>query len=296
MKILSGIYWNVILLTLELVLKSNCITTSRNSTRINDRRGLLPSLAADNSEFALGAIIERVPDSFDLFATIFLLRHKMLNSKTTVYSQNGHRIRSEKIYCKMSHTEDGPYYTAEGEFVTSDLAPEYEGDVHLEILRCKMEDTERAYMSLARSSEELHIELFRGRFPLLQFRIPWRIRRTGYMLSEQDEGTANSRFDAWKGFDNEFPGLWAPDRMHLCVAGGWDVFPTRRTLPSLLEFLQHHILLKIDHIFTAASFKWSSPQMSLLINVLGSFIDDKLVSLTTYADNDLNELRRSTNC
>jgi hypothetical protein len=320
--------WIVILVTVELILKFKCISSgwesldsngynassgitlqlvaseknlsftsiipSRNSTGINNRNGPLPSFAEDYSE--LGAVIERVPDSFDLFATVFLLRHTLLDSKTTAYFPNGLRNTSEKIYCRVSHTKDGPYYAVEGNFVKSELSFEHEGDVHVEILRCKMEDTEKAYMSLAGSSEELGIELFRGRDSLLQFRIPWRTRKTGYMLSEPEQGMVNSRFNAWKGFDKQSPGLWAPDRMHLCVAGGWDVLPIRRTLSSLLEFLQHHILLEIDHIFTATIFEWSSPHMSVLRNVLGSFIDDELVSLTSYANNDFNELKRFTNC
>jgi hypothetical protein len=322
--------WIVILVTVELALKFKCISSGRESfdsngynassgitlqlvaseknlsftfmipprniTGINDRNGPLPSFAEDYSEYVLGAVIERVPDSFDLFATVFLLRHTLLDSKTSAYFPNGLRRTSEKIYCRVSHTKDSPYYDVEGKFVKSALSPEYEGDMHVEILRCKMEDTEKAYMSLAGSSEALGIELLRGRDSLLQFRIPWRTRKTGYMLSEQEQGKVHSRFNAWKGFDKQSPGLWAPDRMHLCVAGGWDVLPIRRTLSSLLEFLQHHILLEIDHIFTAAIFEWSSQHMSVLRNVLGSFIDDELVSLTSYADNDFSELKRFTNC
>ena len=38
----------------------------------------LPALASDSTDYAIGALIERVPDSFELFLTTFFLSRYML--------------------------------------------------------------------------------------------------------------------------------------------------------------------------------------------------------------------------
>jgi hypothetical protein len=294
----------------EVIHDDNNVDTADGPTTYSS----LPRFADDNSEYALGAIIERVSDSFDLFTTVFLLSHsiplrqfsypgntptkgatvvqpwKKLISKfqTTVYHPNGVRKSTSKISCKISHGVGGAFYMVEGEFVPRDQFTNFEGDVPLDILRCKMQDTEKAYLNLARSGESAHIEIFRGSASVMRFEIPWRSRRAGYMLSEPPDHSL-STFDAWKGFNNGTPGVWTHDKIHLC-ASGWNYEPTKTTLPSLLEFLQHHILQGVDHIFTTSMFKWQSPRSQLLERVMSSFIEDGHLSLNTHAGHGMDGL------
>lgn len=268
----------------------------------------LPNFSVDYSDYALGAMIERVSDSYDLFATVFFLCHTLLEPKVgltaqtvekvnaevydvwkkaishfeaTKYTISGMRVTPPAFYCNISHTADGPYYLVEGVFVPNRLTPDINANRRLDILRCKMEDTEKAYMNLAGSSQELHIQILRGDFSMMRFRIPWGIRKTGFMLSEPADKVV-TRFDPWKGFNKSKPGEWTSDKMHMCVPG-WEDQPTKTTLPLFLEWFQHHILLGVDHIFSAVTFGWESKHMHTISRALSSFIDDGLVSITSHS-------------
>ena len=285
-----------------------------DTVEVTKTDGSLPRFADDSSEYALGAIIERVSDSFDLFTAVFLLSHRiprrqfsipdntptkaaavvqlwkklLTKSQATNYFPNGVRKATSKFSCKISHGVDGSFYMVEGEFVPRDQFTNFEGDLPLDILRCKMQDTEKAYMNLARSDKSLQVEIYRGSTSVMRFAIPWHSRRAGYMLTEPP-GHSLSIFDAWKGFNNQTPGVWTHDKVHLC-ASGWNYEPTKTTLPSLLEFIQHHIFQGVDHIFTTSIFKWQSSRSQLLERVMSSFIGDGHLSLNTHAGHGMDGL------
>lgn len=272
----------------------------------------LPSFANDYSEYALGAVIERVSSSFDLFMTVFFLGHNiaqfsspdynlirgatavqiwkkgLAKFKSTLYFPNGIRKTSSKIYCKISHTINGQSYIVEGQFVPRPTTLNFIGDIPLDILRCKMQDSKTAYMDLARSSEIMYVEILRDSVSILRFEIPWHSRKAGYMLSEPP-GHNISRFDAWKGFNKNTPGLWTHDLIYL-LTSGWNYEPTKTTLPSLLEFIQHHILQGVDHIFTTSVYTWQSRYSRTLERVMNSFIEEGHVSLHTYAGHGMDGL------
>jgi hypothetical protein len=66
----------------------------------------------------------------------------------------------------------------------------------LDILRCRMEDSEYAYRFLAKSPDaSVYVEILRGETSLINFTVPWDTRRTGYLMSSPPSA---SRFDAWK--------------------------------------------------------------------------------------------------
>ena len=155
------------------------------SRRFEQSEVRLPNFAVDFSDYVLGAMIERTSDSFDLYATVFMLCHdivlpkKGLSSETgqtispevhhvwkraiktfgeTVYNEMGVRKTPTPFYCNISHTEGGPYYVVEGSFVPNSLTSDSNDNKRLDILRCKMEDTESAYMNLAGTSQEMRID------------------------------------------------------------------------------------------------------------------------------------------
>jgi hypothetical protein len=287
------------------------------SSRPHEDEIELPNFAVDYSDYAMGAMIERVSDSYDLYTTVFFLCHTLLEPKerfsarsgekvsaevydvwkiamrhfeVTEYAVNGVRVVPPAFYCNISHTADGPYYLVEGIFVPNKLTPDSNANKRSDILRCKMEDTEKAYMDLAGSSHELRVEILRGDFSLMRFRIPWGIRKTGYMLSEPANQVV-TRFDPWKGFNRSTPGIWTHDKMHMCVPG-WEDEPSKANLPILLEWIQHHILLGVDHIFSAMTFSWESKHMHSMRKILGSFIDDGLVSITSHSGDGIDGVYR----
>lgn len=287
------------------------------STRPHEYEVDLPNFAVDYSDYAMGAMIERVSDSYDLYTTVFFLCHTLLEPKVglaaqsvekvsaevydvwkkamnhfeaTKYARNGVRVVPPTFYCNISHTADGPYYLVEGIFVPNKLTPDSNANKRSDILRCKMEDTEKAYMDLAGSTHELRVEVLRGNFSMMRFRIPWGIRKTGYMLSEPADQVV-TRFDPWKGFNRSTPGEWTSDRMHMCVPG-WEDEPSKATLPHFLEWIQHHILLGVDHIFSASIFSWKSNHMHTINRALSSFIDDGLVSLTSHSGDGIDGVYR----
>jgi hypothetical protein len=263
----------------------------------------LPSFSRNNEEYAVGAIIERVSDSFDLYATVFLLGHQLKlplddRLKNSLPSPSwpsalsslgrGERSGASNFTCRIRHKDGGSYYTVEGEFVPKGITSNSEGELHLDILRCKMQDTERAYMELAGSSEELEIEIFEDTSPLIRFMVPW-VSRTTANGRFGNAANFDSTLSAWKGFNRSAPGVWSNDRLHLCVPE-WGDSPNKVTLPPLLEFLQHHLLLGVDHIFM--SFRPEENEDFFLWNYLDSFISEGSVTVNTMTDYGLDGLYR----
>lgn len=287
------------------------------STRSSEYEVKLPNFAVDYSDYAIGAMIERVSDSFDLYATVFFLCHSLLEPKLgpsaqsalaisaevydpwklafrhfekTAYSPNGMRKTPPSFYCNISHSEGGPYYIVRGMFIPNKLSPDSNANKRLDIFRCKMKDTEEAYLNLAGTSAELRIEILRGNFSLMRFRIPWKSRKTGFMLSEPPD-VVTTKHNAWKGFNRSTPGVWTHDKLYMCVPG-WEDMPGKMTLPIFLEWIQYHLLLGVSHIFTAATFGWDSHYMATILNTVGSFIDDGTLTLASHSGDNVNEAYR----
>jgi hypothetical protein len=283
------------------------------SRRSEESEVRLPNFAVDFSDYVLGAMIERTSDSFDLYATVFMLCHEIVlpkNGKSaesgetispevhdvwkraintfgeTEYNEMGVRKTPAPFFCNISHTEGAPYYIVEGSFVPNSLTTDSNSNKRLDILRCKMEDTESAYMNLAGSSEEMRVEILRGDVSLLSFRIPWGSRKTGFMLDTPDDQVVTI-FDPWKGFNKSTPGVWTHDRLHMCVPG-WEDAPSKATLPIFYEWIQHHLLMGADHIFTAMTMSWKSSSFELTRRVLRSFIDEGVLSMNTHAGDDID--------
>jgi hypothetical protein len=273
----------------------------------------LPNFAVDYTDYALGAMIERVSDSFELYTTIFFLCHTLLEPKigssaqsgeamssevydvwkkamthfeSTQYTANGMRKTPPAFYCNISHAEGGPYYLVEGIFIPNKLTPDSNANKRLDILRCKMEDTQAAYMNHARTSDEMRVEVLRGNFSLIRFRIPWKSRKTGFMLGEPPN-LVTTVLDAWKGFDRNNIGKWTHDRLYMCVPG-WEDKPSKISLPIFMEWIQHHLLLGVSHIFTGTLFGWDSHHMATILKAVGSFIEDGSLTVTSHAGDNLD--------
>ena len=289
------------------------------STRAIEYDVKLPNFAIDYSEYLLGAMIERVADTYELYATMFFLCHSLLDGKkdasgssasgervsgevrnvwkhamvhfeSTKYTSNGIREKPPIFYCNISNNGDGSYYIVEGEFVPNNLTPDSNGNKRTDILRCKMQNTEQAYMLYARTDTLMHIEIIRNEDSLMRFYVPWKTRKTGFMLDEP-EGQIVTKFDPWKGFNKNKPGVWEMDNIYMCVPG-WEDLPSKAALPLFLEFFQHHFLLGVDHIFTGILLGWKSRHMKTILNIFGSYIDEELLTVTSHAGDGLDGVYR----
>ena len=140
-----------------------------------------------------------------------------------------------------------------------------------------MRDTKAAYLTLANTSAVMTVEILKGNVTIIAYRVPWKTRTSGYLL--EWEPSVNSRFDPWKGFDPRVhPADWTQDRLYMAVPG-INYAPSRYALAQTLEFVQHHRLMGVQHMFLATSIGHDTADMRLLLRVLRSFIDDGSVTL-----------------
>lgn len=275
----------------------------------------LPNFASDYSDYAIGGLIERVSDSFDLWLTTFFLNHHMLtpgntdSSDTVVnispdvfeiwdrvasnfdkskkhYYQSGERVQPPTVLCRITHSAGAEPYTVGGRFVPNDLTSDSNARRRLDIFRCPMKNTKEAYMTLAGADSKavLTVEILKDDVVVLKYEIPWSKRMTGFML---DLEPGYSKLDPWKGFDRSRPGQWTHDQIHMCVPG-LERIPSQKNMPANLEFIQHHLLIGIQHIFIGAVLGKTSRNMERLRRFYETFIDDGSVSLVSTAHDDLD--------
>lgn len=67
-------------------------------------------------------------------------------------------------------------------------------------------------------------------------------------------------------------------RFHLCVPSGWGVALrqstfTRYSIPPLLEFIQHHLLIGVEHIYLPLHLSMDSKDMRKVLSMLRKFVD-----------------------
>ena len=141
-------------------------------------------------------------------------------------------------------------------------------------------------MLYARTDTLMHIEIIRNNDSLIRFFVPWKTRKTGFMLDEP-EGQIVTKFDPWKGFNKNKPGVWEMDNIHMCVPG-WEDLPSKASLPIFFEFFEHHYLIGIDHIFTGILFGWESTHTKTILHIFGDYIDQNLLSITTHSGDGID--------
>ena len=74
-------------------------------------------------------------------------------------------------------------YLVLGEFIPNRLTTNANANKYLEIFRCKMNDTKNAYKNLSHSSKQVLIEILIENYSLINYTIPWKTLKTGYMLT-----------------------------------------------------------------------------------------------------------------
>ena len=269
---------------------------------------LLPAFASDKSEYMLSSIIERSALSSNLHLTTFLLSHHVLepfstidqdgesltvrrvhplmketwkratnNFKKAQYLPSGARIQitfSDQFFCEIKHSSNDSPYTVSGEFLPNRLTTDTRANRLLDVLRCPMKNSRGAYEQFADSNTSVSVNILRGNISLATFTVPWKSRRTGYLMSNSK---AASRLDSWKGHELTLKGVnptaRAVDKLHICVTTS-NTEPSREKLPLFVEFISHHLLIGASHISLPVPFPWNSPSMNRMTEILQSYIQE----------------------
>ena len=299
----------------ELRQSTDVITTSPfTESNMSKKISLLPDFAIDGSELVLGAMIERVHESWDLYLTTFFLCHDalkplppgygaerikpqkeemwksiMLAFEKVRYVESGKRTEDTRFYCRISNSNSSDSYVVLGEFVPNSVTPDANANKRTDVFRCKMKGTVEAYHQLVRTNASVHVEILREATSLLNFTVPWDERRVGYLLTVPKQYLATT-FDPWKAYDSVsqgLPGSSGGDKIHMCVPG-LESSPSKLSLPLYLEFVQHHLLLGVDHMFLAVTFGWGSLNMDRFLFAFKSYIEEGKVSVASQSGDNID--------
>ena len=142
-----------------------------------------------------------------------------------------------------------------------------------------MTDSVKAFRIFANSNGNVSVVIVRGKDEISKFSVPWKSRRTGYL---QSTSKAASRMDTWKGHYSTLDGNSSSkdsiDLVHICIPGSQRK-PNKESLPLILEYISHHLLIGASHITLPVSLPWGSPDMNRYIDVLQSFIQEGMKCL-----------------
>lgn len=227
-----------------------------------------------------------------------------LISQKSRYSEEGVRILKEPFTCKIrnSLSEPGSEYVTTAEFIPNKLTPDSNANKRLDILRCKLQHSAAAYERYAGKVDNITVEIFHGDSFVIKFQVPWSSRRVGHMMEPQEHSFLNPWIGYFGGGPNSGTtsservnfgeksagtgysvGVAQRDDLHMCVPG-LESPPDKEMLPLYAEFVQHHISLGVKHIHIGTMFAWDSQAMRDILQILGGFIRDGLVTVTTQTD------------
>lgn len=145
-----------------------------------------------------------------------------------------------------------------GEFVPNQLTPDRNANGRMDIMRCKMESAQAAYMELARSEQEITVQILREDFTLITFVVPWKTRvQSRYLSRPGDESGADtptgssknpwaSKLDPWLGFNETAPGEWKREKLFMCIPG-METAPSR-TVGAIGTLLNIYLLTVLHHV------------------------------------------------
>jgi hypothetical protein len=244
------------------------------------------------------------------------------------YFPNGTRDKFSNINCQITNAVGEVPYITSGRFVPNALSLDDSFNQKIDIFRCDMRDIVPNYAHLITSNQSVQVHLLRplrsGRVSsLLNFSIPWRTRRVGYMqqsaeLTFQPSSPSSSGsksadnsfirerqasqallttkesllFTKWEPWEHYLDSLDASDhastvpspqpQIYLCLSGK-TTSPFVDSVALLLEFIQHHLLLGVQHLFLSVRYAWDSQNMHSLLLALRYFIEQKRVTVSSQA-------------
>ena len=260
----------------------------------------LPSFSFDFSEYFISAMIERSTNANELYLTMFVLSHNVID--------DGHSLRSisteDEILHQWSYTlktwkyntfndynnlaciiknndrrSTSPYYSH------LSWISEHRNDT-VEILRCRLKGISNNSDIVDYSSISVDIIRRKGRYhnvtrnhdqssALISFSVPWYKRSVGYGFSFLN----STYFDPWSNRDSDLP------KSYICTSLIRPLNPLLSLvgIPTVLEYVEHHILLGFDHIFLPILLDWNSKYMQRYLTALKSYIASGHVSVISLA-------------
>lgn len=231
----------------------------------------------------------------------------------THYSHTGQRLATPRYFCRVSVKLQNDSlvnlsmkarnvllspYSIQGEFMPNSLTVDKNANRRVDILRCPVRHSKLIHATnLPSSAEVLTVEIYREKNFLISFEIPWVTRRTGFSLSVPKQA---SKFNAWQNFPqnsrrtdsrtSEEHELLKSDSqdyndpvVHMCVPG-FETHISQRSLTVYAEFLQHHILIGVNHMFVAGPYAWGGQNMANFLAAFRTFIDEGKLTVSSLAE------------
>jgi hypothetical protein len=314
-------------------------STTIHST-ISDR---LPSFTIDNSDYLFGAILVKHTMTSGLTLTMFALSRTSLRNRkgpNRIHENAEERWRemeshhgiprgakkSDTIFCAIAPSGqlDHTYIVESSHFTSTNMTDESANEM-IDIIQCPMRER-RSQFNLPELSQQLvFVRLFRRSYPtgaevaLLNFTIPWKTRRTGYMLSvpPHDPFTPHdhdphqtpppqppvwpapihSSFNSWEGLplpNNPVPNpsfylsvTLSNDRLTAHLMGSASP-PSISSAAHLLEFIYHHLSIGFKHIFLSVKYSFGSARMRTLLLVLRHAIEVGSVTVVSQSSDGID--------
>ena len=290
----------------------------------------LPAFAADFSEVAISAMIERSSsqhiseDMHDnsMHLALFLVGRKALvympqmpflamNASTSRTSRKWRNVAMKwrDDMKRMGKSEDklpeqqvldcrfrslhslslgsSPSFTSKGVYVPSNTSEDSGFNRMIEVLRCHINP--QLVPSKKDGREKLRVEIINPESGMLIFcfNIPWRTRQIGYGFRHTK---VSSLFDPWRrpyngNFQDRAHSTSLLPSIHLCSPAIRPLEPHRKDpgLPALLEFVEHNILIGVDHQFLGVFLDPQSKVFQQVLQLLGPYIQPGKVSMASMA-------------
>ena len=242
----------------------------RNVSSIADvfgKQSSLPSRIPNTDKLVMGAVLQRDSKSSDNFSIIWFV---MSTEDGSNFDNNGApstwRCRFEESQNAVAETH---VFTTPSQHTPSSL--------YFITMTCSVPSSHSTFLSTSNrlSLNEIAVSLFdfANTNAKILVSIPLASRYTGFMSIPPIH---MSKLDVWAPYSsvqvNQPFYLVVP-----CVA----IKPTKQLLLVLLEFIQYHILLGVNHVFIGTAFSWDSVEMNNLCQALRTFIDSSHLTIVS---------------
>ncbi|RYH06265.1 hypothetical protein EON65_43080, partial [archaeon] len=211
---------------------------------------------------------------------------KRMNS-TQYTKPMGIRVSNPGYWCRI-HTVariDGAtasssiMFEVQGRMLPSSMSNDFNANHRLDILRCPL-PSNLVYNVNVHAGMYLRVDIVRSKVnTVLSFVIPWQTRIASYVnlhplvtdyfpVSDALKASqtalmrlvqSSKRIDPWQ---HNLPSISpsSPKTIFLCTTA-WQKAIDKDTLSHLLEFIEHHVAVGVDHIYLGVAFPWQSEDM-----------------------------------
>eukprot|EP01031_Cornospumella_fuschlensis_P026188 gene26188-31622_t len=230
-----------------------------------------------------------------------------LHMEKTRYSKPmGVRIPEAEYWCRIqtlaradgSVTSESVVYNIHGHFLPSAMTNDLNANHRLEILRCAL-PPEVVYHPNVHGGMYIKVDLVRGSrvLSVLSYVIPWKTRIAShinlkplvndYFPSSSSLSLTPSQsavvklLQTSRGIDPWQPKV--PKRVFLCTTV-WHRSIDKVSLSHVLEFLEYHIAIGVDHIYLGVVFPLQSEEMHNTLRILAPYLQAGQVTVFSHAD------------